>query len=185
MTFGSRWPGSNESMTLVSPSGRRYSSSTRRARHAAGPTFETYVVNHPQPGSWKVRLHGIRVTNGGEPVSLRVTRARTRPTARVQIRGRPRIVRGVVTLKLKCTGARYTCNGKVVISARERSHLVVILHTTFAALSGRTTRIPIGLSPAQLARLRRDRKARITVKTDPGVGARRIPGTQRALLKLV
>jgi lysophospholipase L1-like esterase len=81
VTFSSRWPGSTVSMTLVSPSGRRYTPSTKGVGHASGPTFETYTINHPQPGSWKVRLHGTRVRKGGERVSLGVTPGRPPPGA--------------------------------------------------------------------------------------------------------
>jgi len=72
--FNTLWPGSDVEMSLVSPSGKVYSRQTLASGlfHRNGPTFETYVLQNPEPGRWHVRLRGADVDPGGELTQLHV-----------------------------------------------------------------------------------------------------------------
>jgi hypothetical protein len=82
LSIVSQWPGSDVPLTLVSPSGVRY---TRDApgpgtAHDVGPTWEQYEVATPEPGVWRFELFGKDVDPGGEPVTVLAT---TEPYANV------------------------------------------------------------------------------------------------------
>lgn len=72
MRFATRWPGSDVTMSLTSPSGRTISRSTVASdvTHVAGPTFEVYTVTNPEAGTWTVSLYGNNVSLSGETVRL-------------------------------------------------------------------------------------------------------------------
>jgi lysophospholipase L1-like esterase len=74
VTFATQWGSGDVEMLLRSPSGvvidRDYSSVS--VQHDLGPTFETYVLQDPEPGSWTIELYGADVPPGGEDVSITV-----------------------------------------------------------------------------------------------------------------
>ncbi len=74
LAFNTTWPGSDIEMTLTSPSGKTYdrSSSEQGLFHHNGPTFETYIIQRPESGTWNVRLRGAEVDPGGELTELHV-----------------------------------------------------------------------------------------------------------------
>lgn len=71
-TFRMAWPGSDVELELESPSGQIYSGqgTSDGENHAEGPTYEKFVVDDPEAGEWKVRMTGVDVDPGGEPVSF-------------------------------------------------------------------------------------------------------------------
>lgn len=71
------WPGSDVSLSLISPSGQRYDRSTQApdTTRETGPTYEHVEVTDPELGQWTVELFGLDVPAGGEPVSLSVYQA--------------------------------------------------------------------------------------------------------------
>ncbi|WP_346027393.1 GDSL-type esterase/lipase family protein [Arthrobacter parietis] len=68
------WPGSDVSLTLISPSGQRFDRSTdpAGATRETGPTHEHVEVSAPETGEWTVELFGLDVPDGGEPVTLSI-----------------------------------------------------------------------------------------------------------------
>jgi hypothetical protein len=74
-SFTSTWPGSTVTMSLVSPSGKVIdaSSTDPNVIHVSDATSETYTIENPEPGTWKVRLTGTDVSSGGELTTLRAT----------------------------------------------------------------------------------------------------------------
>jgi len=69
--FSEYWPGSDVELTLESPSGRVIGrdSEAEDVQHELGPTFETYVVEDPEAGEWKMRFKGVEVAPEGEKVT--------------------------------------------------------------------------------------------------------------------
>lgn len=87
----SEWPGSDVVMTLVAPSGKRYTRAAPGAGvyHAAGPTWEHFEVPNPESGAWHVELFGADVDPAGEETKLSIYTEgppNQRPIARAQIR---------------------------------------------------------------------------------------------------
>jgi hypothetical protein len=72
LSIVSQWPGSDIPLTLVSPSGVRYTRDEPGAGvvHDVGPTWEQYEVPSPEPGTWRFELFGKDVKPGGEPVTV-------------------------------------------------------------------------------------------------------------------
>jgi lysophospholipase L1-like esterase len=68
------WPGSDVSLSLVSPSGRRIDRSTHApdVTRETQATFEHLEVTNPEQGTWTAELFGEDVTAGGEPVTLSI-----------------------------------------------------------------------------------------------------------------
>lgn len=71
------WPGSDVSLSLVSPSGQRFerSTDTPGSTRETGLTYEHVEIANPEVGEWKVELFGVDVPSGGEPVTLSVHQA--------------------------------------------------------------------------------------------------------------
>lgn len=66
-----KWPGSDVSTTLTSPSGQVYSrENTNGAEHVNGATSENWLIDDPEPGDWTIDTFGLDVAEGGEPVVL-------------------------------------------------------------------------------------------------------------------
>lgn len=66
-----RWPGSDVEMTVTSPSGKVYSrGSIGDAKHLLGPTYESFRIPNPEPGTWRVRLYGADLGANGELVQF-------------------------------------------------------------------------------------------------------------------
>lgn len=64
-----RWPGSDVEMTVTSPSGVVYDRIRfHDARHLLGPTFESFRIPDPEPGSWQ--LYGADLGADGEQVTF-------------------------------------------------------------------------------------------------------------------
>lgn len=82
LSIVSQWPGSDVPLTLVSPSGVRYTREAPGAgvKHEFGPTWEQYEVPTPEPGLWTFELYGKDVDPQGEPVRVLAT---TEPFANV------------------------------------------------------------------------------------------------------
>ena len=74
-TFFTTWPGSEVSMSLVSPSGRQIDPSTTDGDvyHAKGNTYEIYTIQEPEAGQWTVDLYGTELPPGGEEVNFEVS----------------------------------------------------------------------------------------------------------------
>lgn len=72
MVFSTAWPGSDVVMSLTSPSGRQITRTTSASDvyHQLGPTYESYAIANPEPGTWTVKLIGTDVSPDGESVSL-------------------------------------------------------------------------------------------------------------------
>jgi hypothetical protein len=86
-TFVSAWSGSDIVMTLISPSGRIIDRNTNDLdiNHVLGPTFESYSILGPEPGSWTGSLFGADVPAEGEEVSVSVlTTPNNSPIAKCQ-----------------------------------------------------------------------------------------------------
>lgn len=66
----SAWEGSDVVMSLESPSGRIIDRDTASPDvvHRAGPTYEMYRVNGPEPGTWRFHFFGADIPPGGEEV---------------------------------------------------------------------------------------------------------------------
>lgn len=82
----SGWPGSDVVLTLVSPSGRRYTRQSGDHFRETGATWEHVEVSGPEAGSWTAELFGADVAVGGEPVVVSTFAAdpqNIRPTARI------------------------------------------------------------------------------------------------------
>jgi lysophospholipase L1-like esterase len=73
VTATSAWPGSTVTMTLISPSGKRYDASTAGVTATSTPTSETLEVAAPEQGTWHVQLYGDDVAAGGEPTQVSAT----------------------------------------------------------------------------------------------------------------
>jgi hypothetical protein len=71
-TFSSSWPGSEVVMRVTSPSGRVIDRGTDAddVVHSHGETAETYTVQNPEPGQWKVELYGANVRSEGERTTM-------------------------------------------------------------------------------------------------------------------
>ncbi|GAB3599106.1 hypothetical protein GCM10027586_01540 [Kineococcus gypseus] len=84
------WPGSDVTLTLVSPSGVRYArGSDGAAKRTTGPTFENVIVPDPEAGTWTVEMYGLDVEASGEPLTLdtyQADAANTKPVARISTR---------------------------------------------------------------------------------------------------
>ena len=66
------WPGSTVTTTLVSPSGRVIDASTTDADvvHQGTGTSELFTIQAPEAGTWQIKLFGLDVPAGTEPVTL-------------------------------------------------------------------------------------------------------------------
>jgi alpha-tubulin suppressor-like RCC1 family protein/pimeloyl-ACP methyl ester carboxylesterase len=74
LTVLTAWPGSTITTSLVSPGGRVIDSNTTDAgiKHDANATSEEYVVEQPEPGTWRLRLYGTAVGQAGEEANVGV-----------------------------------------------------------------------------------------------------------------
>ncbi len=63
---------------LVSPSGRHYGSYGDRTGYSTASTEETFVINQPEPGMWRVSVQGMR--GAGDSMPFRVYRSLSAPT---------------------------------------------------------------------------------------------------------
>lgn len=70
-----QWPGSDIPLTLVSPSGTRYTRSAPGAGvvHSNGPTWEQFEIPTPEAGTWRFELYGADVDPEGEPAQVLVS----------------------------------------------------------------------------------------------------------------
>jgi len=70
--FSQSWPGSDVMLRLVSPTGRVIDRNTADPDvfHELGPTFEHYVISHPEQGDWTMEVTGLDVAPEGEQVEL-------------------------------------------------------------------------------------------------------------------
>jgi hypothetical protein len=77
LSLASAWPGSDVSLTLISPSGKRFDRGTEAtgATRETGATFERVEVAAPETGEWTAELFGVDVPAAGEPVTLSVYQA--------------------------------------------------------------------------------------------------------------
>jgi len=87
----SEWPGSDVVMTLVSPSGRRYTRSAPGpgVYHANAPTWEQFEIRSPESGNWRLELFGADVDPAGEETKVSIYAEgppNKRPVARAQAR---------------------------------------------------------------------------------------------------
>jgi lysophospholipase L1-like esterase len=87
----SGWPGSDVSLTVVSPSGRRIDRTTMASdvSRVTGATSEHVEVANPEPGTWTAELFGVDVAPAGEQTTLSVYQAdleNQRPTGRITVR---------------------------------------------------------------------------------------------------
>ena len=85
------WPGSDVSLNLVSPSGRRIDRSTHASDviRETQATFEHLEVANPEQGTWTAELFGEDVAAGGEPVTLSIYQGEVpnvAPTGRIATR---------------------------------------------------------------------------------------------------
>jgi lysophospholipase L1-like esterase len=85
------WPGSDVSLNLVSPSGRRIDRSTHASdvSRETQATFEHLEVANPEQGTWTAELFGEDVAAGGEPVTLSIYQGEVpnvAPTGRITTR---------------------------------------------------------------------------------------------------
>jgi subtilisin family serine protease len=73
-TFFISWPGSEVSLSLVSPSCRHINPATVAADvyHAKGTTYEIYTISHPEPGQWRLEIYGTDIPAGGTDVDVRI-----------------------------------------------------------------------------------------------------------------
>jgi hypothetical protein len=74
LSLFSDWPGSDVEMTVISPSGKRYTRANpgEGVYHDNGPTWENFQIPNPEPGNWKVELYGADVAPEGEETRLLV-----------------------------------------------------------------------------------------------------------------
>jgi PKD repeat protein len=72
--FSHWWPGSDVELELRSPAGRVVGRDTVAddVEHSLTGTFESYAIDHPEPGEWELTFRGVEVDPGGEPVSFQV-----------------------------------------------------------------------------------------------------------------
>jgi lysophospholipase L1-like esterase len=85
------WPGSDVSLTLVSPSGRRIdrNSTASDVSRVTETTTEHVEVADPEPGTWTAELFGVDVAPAGEEATLSVYQAdpeNQRPVGRITAR---------------------------------------------------------------------------------------------------
>lgn len=74
-TFLAVWPGSQVDLSLISPSGRVIDASTPAddVYHSKQPTYETFTIQNPEVGAWRVNVYGAALAAGGERVDVRVS----------------------------------------------------------------------------------------------------------------
>lgn len=74
-TFMITWPGSDVSLTAISPSGRRVDRGTVAddIRRETGSTFDSLTIDNPEPGDWVIEVEGLVVADTGEPYTLQQT----------------------------------------------------------------------------------------------------------------
>jgi hypothetical protein len=87
----SEWPGSDVEMTLVSPTGKRYTRANpgEGVYHDNGPTWEHFEIPSPEAGAWTVELYGADVDPGGELTKLSIHAEgppNQRPEAKIDLR---------------------------------------------------------------------------------------------------
>ena len=77
-TFLAVWPGSQVDLSLISPSGRVIDANTVSddVYHSKQPTYETFTVQNPEVGAWRVNVYGAALAAGGERVDVRVSSLR-------------------------------------------------------------------------------------------------------------
>ncbi len=64
------WPGSTVTLSLVSPGGTVYDTSSPGVTSDRTPTSEWLEVANPEPGTWQVRVYGVQVAPEGEPTEV-------------------------------------------------------------------------------------------------------------------
>ncbi len=74
-TFLAVWPGSQVDLSLISPSGRVIDANTVSddVYHSKQSTYETFTVQQPEVGPWRVNLYGASLAAAGEQVDVRVS----------------------------------------------------------------------------------------------------------------
>lgn len=85
-TFFSGWSGTLVSMDLVSPTGRRITSSSSASDvyHAVGSTYRIYTIQQPEAGTWK-----IEVSRSGSSNSASILTEGNQVDIRVAVRKKP------------------------------------------------------------------------------------------------
>ncbi|RKY40232.1 MAG: hypothetical protein DRP81_09640, partial [Candidatus Omnitrophota bacterium] len=70
-------PGSDINVVLVRPDGTIIDSSVAATDpnidFVPGDTHESYIINSPMPGEWEIRVLGVDIEEGGEPLIVTVT----------------------------------------------------------------------------------------------------------------
>ena len=74
-TFLAVWPGSQVDLSLSSPSGRVIDANTVSddVYHSKQSTYETFTVQNPEVGAWRVNVYGASLAAAGEQVDVRVS----------------------------------------------------------------------------------------------------------------
>ncbi|RLA82277.1 MAG: hypothetical protein DRG31_07575, partial [Deltaproteobacteria bacterium] len=70
-------PGSDIDMTLVAPDGTIIDAQVAQTDpniiYMPGDTSESYIIEQPMPGEWEIRVLGVDIEEGGEPLIVTVT----------------------------------------------------------------------------------------------------------------
>jgi GDSL-like Lipase/Acylhydrolase family len=83
------WPGSDVALTLVSPSGQRFTRTGGGGQNrTTAPTFEHVEIPTPEAGEWQIEVKGLQMAPEGEPVVVASSQEPIRPVS-------PPILRGV------------------------------------------------------------------------------------------
>jgi Mg-chelatase subunit ChlD len=72
-TFFTTWPGSEVTMTLVSPTGQRFTSTSegKTVYHAKSLTYEIFKLRGLEAGTWTIEIYGNVLAQEGEVVQVR------------------------------------------------------------------------------------------------------------------
>lgn len=79
--FSIIWPGSDYAFTLIRPDGRELNpqSPDPDYSYVKGPTYASYTVDNPDPGSWTCVITALEVPPGGETVELSLNAIESTP----------------------------------------------------------------------------------------------------------
>lgn len=79
--FSIIWPGSDYDFTLIRPDGRELNpqSPDPDYSYVKGPTYASYTVDNPDPGSWTCVITALEVPPGGETVELSLNAIESTP----------------------------------------------------------------------------------------------------------
>lgn len=119
-TFNASWPGSRIDLTVVSPHGHKYSAAAppKGATGTVGPTYATISIHRPEPGTWKIALHGTSVSVHGETVQVHTSIAPLRRPGALRVARDARVRHSTVVLAVACRGATDGCAGSLTLTAR-------------------------------------------------------------------